>query len=114
MYTTADLVLQGRERDAERVVVEGVASAVDGIEQPSTRAIAEAATPFKPRVRRRYEVHVIAVPLSCATIVGTIISFIESLTTTSREGATIWVAEIVVIDIWWMGRLAEVVGTRVI
>ena len=113
VYPTADLVSQGRERDAERVAAAvGVAKVVVGIEQPSTRAIVAAATPSKPRVRRRYEVHVIAVPLSCATIVGTIISFIESLTTTGSKGTTVWVAEVIGVDVWWMGRLAEVVGTR--
>ena len=114
VYTTADLVLQGRERDAERAVVGvvGAAIAAAGKEQPSIRAIAVEATPYKPRVRRIYEVGVVTIPLSTASAT-TVISFIKSLATTGSKGTTVWVGEIIIIDVWWMGRSTEVASAGV-
>ena len=114
MYTTADLVLQGRERDAERAaVVVGVATAAAGIEQPSRRAIAVVATPLKPRVQRIYEIGVVTIPLGTASAT-TVISFIKRLASTGSKGAVIWFSEVVIVDVWWVSRLAKVTSTRTV
>lgn len=96
VYTTADLVLQGRECDAERVVTDDAAIAEVSIEQTSSRAIAVVATPYKPRARRIYKTGTLIIPLT------TIISFIESLATTGLVGTRIEISEVIIVNIWWM------------
>lgn len=110
MYTTTDLVLQGRhESNAESAVAVGIAIVSTGVEQHSSRVMTKVAATAEPRVRRPYEIHPITIPLGCIAITVTIISLIESLATTSSKGATIWVIKVIGIDIWRMSFSAKVI-----